>query len=366
MSLLFTPTRIRSLTLPNRLVRSATAECMADPDGHPRPELYTLYRRLAQGGVGLIITGHMYIHPTGKAHPEMTGIYHDDLLPGLEKFAHTIHHEGGLAAVQINHGGMKNDKESQPVAFAPSAHTEADFISRPTQALTEEHIEMLIQAFAQAAGRAQAAGFDAVQIHAAHGYLINQFLSPAVNHRTDRWGGDIEGRMRFLKKVAAAVRGQVGSTFPVLIKLGMADGFEGGLSVEDGLKVISALPQMGIDAVEISGGLGSKTVQSTRKGTRKPAEEAYFLPFAQQAKQVTDLPIILVGGMRSRGVMEKILAGGDADLISMSRPLINQPDLPNLLRLGVQERSNCLSANNCWADEKGVGIACKCPQVVKE
>jgi len=211
----------------------------------------------------------------------------------------------------------------------------------------------MIDAYAQGARRAKEAGFDGVQIHGAHGYLIGQFLSPFVNKRTDEWGGDLEGRMQFLRAVCRAVRGQVGPDYPVLIKLGVADGVEG-------LQVVAALESMGLDGVEISGGIGGKHSSSIRPGIRSEADEAYFRQWARKARRVTRLPIILVGGLRSLPVMEEVLTSGDADFISLCRPLICEPDLPNRMRLGLQERSSCISANRCWAKKDGEGIACKC------
>jgi 2,4-dienoyl-CoA reductase-like NADH-dependent reductase (Old Yellow Enzyme family) len=357
---LFASGAIGTLQLPNRLVRSATAEYMADAEGRPRPQLKELYRELARGGVGLLITGHMYVHPGGKANPEMTGIYSDELLPGLAELAQTVHDEGGLAVVQINHGGMQCSRQTVQGTIAPSA-IEADFIKQPAREMTVAEIELVIDAFAQAARRGKAAGFDGVQIHAAHGYLVNQFLSPFVNKRTDEWGGDLQSRMRFLREVSRAVREQVGPDYPLLTKLGLVDMVEGGLTLAEGLQVAAALESMGLDAVEISAGIGGRASSSSRTGIRTEADEGYFRPWAQQACRVTQLPIILVGGFRSRRVMEDVLAAGDADFISMCRPLICEPDFPNRLRQGLQERSSCISANRCWPEVEGVGVGCKCP-----
>jgi 2,4-dienoyl-CoA reductase-like NADH-dependent reductase (Old Yellow Enzyme family) len=348
------------LTLSNRLVRSATAERMADADGRPRPQLSALYEELARGGVGLIITGHMYVHPSGKAHPEMTGIHSDDSLPALATLANAVHRAGGRVVVQINHGGMQCSQETVPQTIAPSA-VAAPFLERPAREVAPDEIALLIQAYGQAARRAQEAGFDGVQIHGAHGYLIGQFLSPFVNHRTDEWGGDVEGRMRFLRAVCHTVREQVGPDYPVLIKLGMMDGVEGGLTPKMGVQVVAALEEMGLDGVEISGGIGGGRNLNTRTGIRSEADEAYFRPLAQQARPATRLPIMLVGGFRSRRVMEEVLDAGDADFISLCRPLICEPDLPNRLRTGLQDRSACISANRCWAEREGEGIGCKCP-----
>ncbi len=358
--MLFTPANIGTLTLPNRLVRSATAERLANSDGRPKSQLRQLYQELAKGGVGLIITGHMYVHPSGKAHPEMTSIHSDKMIPGLAELADAIHREGGRVVAQINHGGMQCGRQIVPETIAPST-VDAPFLQRPAREMTPDEINLLIRAYGQAARRAQEASFDGVQIHGAHGYLIGQFLSPLINHRTDEWGGDMEGRMRFLRAVCRTVREQVGPDYPLFIKLGMMDGVEGGLTPGEGVQIVAALEEMGLDAVEISGGIGGGQNLNTRTGIRSEEDEAYFRPLAQRARLVTRLPIILVGGFRSRRVMEEVLTAGDADFISLCRPLICEPDLPNRLRMGLQEQSSCISANRCWAEGPGEGIACKCP-----
>jgi 2,4-dienoyl-CoA reductase-like NADH-dependent reductase (Old Yellow Enzyme family) len=361
MNFVFTSSRIGTLELPNRLIRSATAENMADnSDGKPQPQLKRLYQELARGGVGLIITGHMYVHPSGKAHPEMTGIYSDTLVPSLAELADAVHREGGRIAAQINHGGMQC-QDTVAKTIAPSA-IEAPFLNQPAQEISLEEIHLLIQAYAQAARRAQEAGFDAVQVHAAHGYLISQFLSPFVNRRSDEWGGDLERRMRFLRAVCQAVREQVGRDYPVFVKLGMMDGVEGGLTPEEAVQIVAALDEMGLDALEISGGVGGgRRYLNTRPGVLSGIDEAYFRPLARQARPVTRLPIMLVGGLRSQQTMEEVLASGDADFISLCRPFICEPDLPNRLRLGQQQEAACISANCCWPETLGEGIACKCP-----
>ena len=355
MSLLFTPAKIGNLEIPNRIIRSATAECMADNlDGHPTEQLKSLWVDLAKGGTGLIISGHLYIHPSGKCHNEMTGIYADELIPALSACVDAVHQVGGKIAAQINHGGMQCDLEE---TIAPSA-IDDNFLKQPAREMTTVEIEMVIDAFVQAARRAKEAGFDAVQIHSAHGYLISQFNSPYVNKRTDEWGGDLQRRTRFLREVTRAIREQVGTTYPVFIKFGIEDGKEGGLTVEEGAEIISTMEDMGLDGIEVSGGVG---VSSVRKGIRNATREAYFRPFIQLARRSTNLPLIIVGGMRSKAVMEEVLSSGDADFISMCRPLINEPNFPNLLKEGKIETSECISSSNCWAKNLGEGIACKCP-----
>ena len=358
MSLLFSPAKIGSLEIPNRIIRSATAESMAnDRDGSPREQLKSLWVALAKGGTGLIISGHMYVHPSGKCHPEMTGIYSDDLIPSLKECVDAVHAAGGKIAAQINHGGMQCDKKSVNGTIAPSALDE-DFLKQPAREMSTDEIEMLIDAYGQAARRAKEAGFDAVQIHSAHGYLISQFNSPYTNRRTDKWGADLQGRARFLREVTRSVREQVGTEYPVFIKFGMQDGLEGGLTAEEGAEVVALIADMGLDAVEISGGVQANSV---RKGIRDASREAYFRPLVQLARGKTDLPLIMVGGMRSKAVMEEVLSSGDADFVALCRPLINRPNFPNLMKAGVQETSGCISSSNCWAETLGEGIACKCP-----
>jgi 2,4-dienoyl-CoA reductase-like NADH-dependent reductase (Old Yellow Enzyme family) len=332
---------------------------MADNQGRPQPRLAELYRELAEGGVGLIITGHMYIHPSGHAHEGMTGIYDDALIPKLATLADSVHQAGGRVVVQINHGGMQCEKALVPEMIAPSA-TNFDHLEAPSREITVDEIHMLIEAYGDAAKRVKEAGFDGVQIHAAHGYLISVFLSPLVNKRNDSWGGDPERRMRFLREVSKTVRSKIGPDFPMLIKLGMMDGIEGGLTLEAGAEVVAELDNMGFDGIELSGGVARGSFNS-RKGIRSPDREAYFRPLAEKARPMTPLPIILVGGFRTIQVMEQVLEEGTADFISICRPLISEPDLPNRLQQGIQTKSRCLSSNNCWPDDVPDGIACKCP-----
>jgi len=362
---LFDKALIGTLTLRNRLVRSATAEIMADEDGRPLPQLAELYGELACGGVGLITTGHMYVHPTGKAHPGMTGIFSDDLISGLATLADTVHVEGGAIAAQINHAGRQSRGDVVADPMGPSEHPAMPPRSGARE-MTIDEIDMLIDAYAQAARRAREAGFDAVQIHAAHGYLVSQFLSPIANRRTDEWGGNLENRTQFMKRIIAAVREQVGPDFPVFAKLGMRDESSEGLTLEEGVEIIRQLSDMGLDAVEISGGL-AETGTFNIAGDIKPGEnEATFRSWAQAARDAADLPVILVGGMRSLATMEDVLQSGDAQMISMCRPLICEPDLPNRLSSGASEASACVSKNRCWPRKGDIGISCKCSGVVRE
>lgn len=363
MSKLFEPISIGALQVPNRFVRSATAERLGDENGRPLPALTEMYVALARGGVGLIITGHAYVHPGGRCHAGMSGIYDDGLIDAWREITDAVHEAGAKIAVQINHGGRQCDPAviDGPL-LAPSPIPSSADTPRPVE-MSERDIRRTIRAFADAAGRAREAGFDAVQLHSAHGYLIHTFNSPVSNWRHDAWGGTLPRRIRFLEEVTAAVRNVVGGDYPVLVKLGAVDFCRDGLTEDDGVEIISHLAEMGLDAVEISGGItGPEVRHSTRAGNTRPGirsrdQEAYFLPIARKARHATDLPIMLVGGMRSREVMEHILGEGSADMISICRPLIREPDLPNLL-LGGQLAATCVSCNQCWPRAGELGISC--------
>jgi len=355
--MLFTPAEIGTLCLPNRIIRSATGENVAHPDGRPQPRLGELWAELARGGVGLIISGHAFVHPSGQCHREMSGIWTDDFLPDWRAITEAVHRAGGLVAMQINHGGRQSDAEVIPQRIAPSDWEYGDG-SPPARAMTETDISEVIRAFGQAARRAKEAGFDAVQLHGAHGYLTNQFLSLRFNRRDDEWGGSPQKRRRFLEAVCREVRAQVGTDYPLLIKLGMYDEpLEGGLTVEESLGTVAELAGYRLDAVEFSGAAGS---HNSPDGILPGKGEGYFRFLAQRARPLTDLPIISVGGYRSCSLMEEVLQSGDADFISLSRPLVLEPDLP-LRFQGGQEAARCVSCGRCNPQYPGQGVGCHHP-----
>jgi 2,4-dienoyl-CoA reductase-like NADH-dependent reductase (Old Yellow Enzyme family) len=234
------------------------------------------------------------------------------------------------------------------------------FAKGPRREMTVEDIQNVVGAYAQAARRAQKAGFDGVQIHAAHGYLLNQFLSPAFNRRSDEYGGNIRNRARILIEVLGAIRAAVGTDFPVLIKMNCQDFIENGLTLEDSLQVGLMLTENGIDAIELSGGvlIGGK-LSPVRTGIKTEDKEAYFQREAMAFNKNIDAPLVLVGGNRSFQVAERLIDEGVADYISMSRPFIREPDLINRWRSGDLSRATCLSDNMCYIPaRKGEGIYC--------
>ena len=259
--------------------------------------------------------------------------------------------------MQINHGGYKCAADAVPRRVAPLDWEYGDG-SSPARAMTEEEIVEVIGAFGQAAGRAKEAGFDAVQIHSAHGYLINQFLSPRYNRRDDGWGGSSEKRRHFLGAVCQEVRAQVGPDYPLFIKLGMYDKpQEGGLTVEESLDTVAQLAGYGLDAVEFSGAAGDHNMLN---GVLPGKGEGYFRFLAQRARPLTDLPLISVGGYRSLALVEEVLQSGDADLISFCRPVILEPDLPLRFQRG-QEAARCVSCGRCGSQYPGQGVGCHHP-----
>ena len=359
MSIIFSPVQIGNFIVKNRLIRSATAERMFEADGCIRPELLDIYSDLTKGGTGLIISGHLTVSKMGKAHEEMGMLHKDPLITEWQKVTRLVHQDGAGIVAQLNHAGAKANGAGTEVLLAPST-IEARQGQKAARELTDDEIGQLVQDFVLAAIRAQKAGFDGVQIHSAHGYLGSQFLSPLYNRREDKWGGSIENRARFLMNTINAVRQTIGEDFLIGIKLGMIDGDPEGLQFSDAVEVVKMLNAVPLDFIEVSSGFGGKRIKSSRPAIRSSEEEAYFREYAREIKKITALPIALVGGLRSRSVMEDVLNSGDADFISICRPLINNPYFPVQLEKGELDVSGCIGGNRCWPKSEGVGIACRC------
>lgn len=356
MAEIFTPWRINDLTIPNRLVRSATWEGLAGDDGVPSHDSINLTAELAEGEVGLIITGYAFVRPEGRGLFRQTGVHIDAMVGPITRMSDAVHHNGGLVAMQIVHAGGQTNPEwigQDPVG--PSAIIHPAFQAQ-VKALSEQQIWDIVGAFAAAAARAKAAGFDAVQLHGAHGYLINQFLSPNTNLRDDQWGGPLVNRARFGLEVLKACRQAVGPRYPLFIKLNSEDSFAGGLELGDAVEMARRLDQAGIDAIEVSGGVPAAGKLSASRMVKRPEDEGYFLKNAQAIKAVVKCPVICVGGWRSRGRIEAALDSVDA--VSLSRPFIRQPHLANLWKNGGQEPATCISCNGCFVVGRKQGIAC--------
>lgn len=357
---LFDSTKINQVTLANRFVRSATWEGMCDNDGKVTPQLVDYYRVLARGGVGLIISGYTYIRDDGKQLPGKMGISHDDHLEGLKELTEAVHREGGVIFCQLVHaGGQTSSKVIGSQPLVPSATGYAGYQDTPRE-MTTDQVRELVRAFAVAALRAKQAGFDGIQLHGAHGYLINQFLSPLCNQRTDHYGGSLANRMRFLEEVMLAVREAVGEDYPVTIKLTAADHLDGGFAPTDCIDVAKRLAALGIDAIEISSGTAvSGDLSPVRTKINNPEAEAYNAELARMIKQNVAVPIMVVGGLRSKAILERLLHQDAADYFAFSRPLIRQPDLPLHYRDKDDYVATCISCNGCFRPGlKGTGIHC--------
>ncbi len=359
MNDLFDTTPINGMALANRFVRSATWEGMAADDGAVTPRLTETVTELARGGVGLIISGHAFVVPEGQAGPKQMGIYKDDLVPGLRSMTDAVHGAGGKMVAQLAHAGTFAAETLTQTP--PRAVSVFDGLAKtPRHELTSDDIQHLVTAYVQAAERAKAAGFDGVQVHAAHGYLFSQFLSPAYNRRQDAYGGSVENRSRVLCDTVAAIRRALGPDFPLLVKINAWDDVENGLTLEDSVRTGQLLAAAGIDAIEVSGGfLTSKTRSPSRLGINSPEKEACFQDGAAAFKQALDIPVILVGGIRSLEKIRELVAGGVADYVSLCRPLIREPGLINRWRSGDTRPALCNSDNLCFRPAfKGEGIYC--------
>jgi len=391
-SIVFTATDIGGVEIPNRLVRSATFENAATPSGEVTEALVDLYGDLARGGVGLIVTGIMGVL-RGAAGPRVVRIGDDSSIPGVARIAEAVHSiaSGTRVIAQLHHPGRQvidPARAASLVQYLPPALLKAlqhaapaegatahDVVVEPTapsalydrfldqtpRELTVNEIEEIVDAFAHAARRAREAGFDGVQLHAAHGWLLSSFLSPHTNRRDDAYGGSTENRVRIVREIYGRARELAGEDFPILIKINTTDFMPDGTDLNEAVRVAEILAATGFAAMESSGGMWEAVTRGSdelgwpavilpesRTQIKRREQEAYFLEGAKALKARLDIPIMLVGGLKSFSVIEQILESGWADLVSLSRPLIRQPDLPNRWRRDESpDRADCLSCNAC-------------------
>lgn len=342
MALMASSLRIRNLEIKNRFLRSATVESMADIDGYVTDALLKLYYDLARGGTGLLITGATAVEPAGKAFVHQMCVYDDKFIPGLKKLANVIHlyGEGCKCAVQIFHQGTSG------YGFSYGALDRGYSLND----VREEDIQTTITSFGEAARRVKEAGFDAVAVHGAHGYLLSEFLCPATNNRADKWGGSLENRMRFTLEVYSAIRERVGDDFPILWKLNTSDYIDEGNGIEEYAQVAKKLAQLGVDLIELSGGIKEQAKLRAKLKKEAGEKEAYFLWAIDAMKEAvagTSTALAVTGGIRSLPIMEDLLKKG-IDLVGICRPLICEPDLPGrLLNSPDKRQSKCTSCNKC-------------------
>ncbi len=380
---LFEPITIGSVSVPNRVVKSAMAEGQADELGRPKPELIKMYARWARGGVGLAITGMANVRP-GYSFGKEIGLYDDTLIDPLRALTDASHEHGGRIFAQLCHAPpqIPRAKAQRLGSVGPSAGFCLTnwLFHRP---ISSADLTQLTHEFGAAARRARQAGFDGIQLHAAHGYLLSRMLSPRLNRRSDRWGGSFEGRLRLLEEVYQRIRQEVGPDYPVTIKLNAHDGRRPGLDLDTSLRIAKQLQAWGIDAIEVSAGIGDVGLGCYPNRGEVPVDEgksflrrelpfmrplvpllgpvirlmtrsirfqqeAYFRPLAEAFAQALHVPIICVGGIRSRAVAEDILQSTPIAMVSLARPLIRQPALPRDWQRGRNLTAQCASCNRCF------------------
>jgi len=384
-STLFTPLAIGKLSIGGRIIKTATSETRATPDGFTGQLMIDFYEPMARGGVPLIITGNLYTSLDGKATPMQGGVDADDKIPGLTRLVEAVHAHGGRIFAQINHAGRQVIPSFAGIAEATSASDTKDlFTGTRPRPLGVAEIERIVRQFGDAAVRCQAAGFDGVQIHAAHGYLINQFLTPYTNRRGDDYGGSFDKRFRFLREVYREVRARVGGDYPVIVKLNGSDWLplRPGLKTPELVEIAKALESEGVDAVEVSVGHYESGFPNVRGmfgrclrlmlsgGVRHLSplrklsfnlfwpvmalvsnvvfkrREGFNLDYARQFKQALKVPVICVGGFLTKEAMTRAIDGGSCDAVSLGRGFIANPYLVRQLRDGTPG-PRCVDCNAC-------------------
>jgi len=384
----FAPARLGALELRNRVIKTATYEGMC-PGGMPSDALVEHHRVLAAGGVGLTTVAYCAVSPDGRTFAEQMSMRRETVSP-LRRVTEAVHREGGAASLQLGHCGWftKNAELSTWLPRGPSLTLNGYGISvgKPLAlAMSAREIAQVIEDFGRAAGLAREAGFDAVELHLGHGYLLSQFLCPATNRRNDAFGGDLDGRARLALDVLRRVRSVVGDGFPLLCKTNLRDGFRGGLELPDAVGVSTRLESEGANALVLSGGFTSKTPFYLFRGRRPlaemidaeksrlqklvlrtvgkkvireyPFEELFFLPQAREVRAAVRMPLVLLGGVVSRANVDAAMAEG-FDFVAMGRALLADPDLVQRMQVETQARSRCTHCNICVAEMDLGGVRC--------
>lgn len=336
-NLLFTPITLpNGTTIKNRFFKSAMSEGMGTREFQPKKNIATLYKRWAEGGTGLIITGNIMVDPKRTAEPGNIVFDKNSNMEILKNWANQGQQHGAKVMVQLNHPGKQAPKTVSKQTVAPSAVPLGNGLNKlfsTPRALTTSEVEELVQKFVTSAKVAKEAGFSGVQIHAAHGYLISQFLSPHDNRRTDKYGGSLENRMRFLKEIYLGMREELGKDFTIGIKINSTDFKEDGLTEEDSLKIIIELANLGLDFVEISGGTYERPAMMG--ATSKSTNQVFFAEYSKKLKQKIEIPVVVTGGIRSINAMNTLLNDNTTDFIGIARPLTIDPNIPNKIKQGT-------------------------------
>jgi 2,4-dienoyl-CoA reductase-like NADH-dependent reductase (Old Yellow Enzyme family) len=366
----FDPFTLKNLALKNRFAMAAAATSYsADELGIITDEEIARIERIAAGGIGLFINGAVTTHLSAQTRPRSCMITTDAGIPMFKKLAGAVHAHATKIACQLCNSGIwaaTYQKALGKEAVGASLVSDGAYAARPDfpdnfHAATEDEIAGIIRGFAAGAARVKAAGFDAVEIHAAHDSLLSQFLSPLSNRRTDRWGGSVENRVRIHAEVIRAVREAVGPDYPVFVKLGVQDSVAGGLRLPDGIAAAQVCANAGADLLEVSVGLAGADFmkESVLLGPiTKPEQEAFTRESCRAVKRATGIPTIMTGGLRSLDLIEEILAAGETDLVGLCRPFIREPALINRWMSGDRRKAACISCNMCLIKPKGHELAC--------
>lgn len=330
MAGLFDPIDIKGLRIKNRIVMPPMATGMATPEGATTNRHLTHYTERARGGVGLIIVEHTFVLPNGKLRYGQLGLYDDGLIAGLKHLTDAVHSEGTRIIIQLTHAGSRTTREligGQPVGAWNRPVPGDKEAPRP---LTVPEISTIVRAFSEAARRALEGGFDGVELHGAHGFLLCQFLSPYTNQRKDAYGGSLEGRLRFPLEVIREVKNELGEAAPLFYRFGADDMIDGGLTREEAKLVAPRLERAGVNVIDVSGGLGGN-------GHERFSEQGYFVPLAQSIKETVTVPVIGVGNITEPEYADAIVREGRVDLVAFGHMLLSNPDFPKFAakRLGV-------------------------------
>ncbi len=320
MALLLNPLQVNSMTLTNRLIMPPMATAKAESDGKVSQAMLDYYEKKSRGGyISLIIIEHSFVAPAGQASKNQLSVADDSVIDGLKQLAAVIHRNGSKAIMQINHAGSRTSDEvigTTPAGPSAVTHPRQEDIPRE---LTQTEIARIVQAFGDAALRVKKAGFDGVEIHAAHGYLLHQFSSPLTNKRSDEYGGSLQNRFRLHLEVIQAVRSAAGKDFPVLLRLGASDFTDGGTTIADSQVAAREFEKTGVDILDISGGFVGYIVPGL-------SGQGFFAPLSEAIKKVVSIPVILTGGVTEAQAAEKLLAEGKADLIGVGRAMLKDSE----------------------------------------
>ncbi|CCZ88129.1 oxidoreductase FAD/FMN-binding protein [Phocaeicola plebeius CAG:211] len=382
-SLLFTPVTLGPLTLRNRSIRSAAFESMC-PGNVPSPQLLAYHCSVAAGGVGMTTVAYAAVTRSGLSFDRQLWM-RPEIVPGLRELTDAVHAEGAAASIQLGHCGNMSHKSI--CGCLPVGASSGFNLYSPTfvRGLRADELPEMAKAYGRSVCLAREAGFDAVEIHAGHGYLISQFLSPSTNHRKDEFGGTLANRMRFMEMVMEEVMKAAGNDMAVLVKMNMRDGFRGGMELDESLQVARKLQELGAHALVLSGGFVSKAPMYVMRGEMPirtmthymtcwwlkygvrlvgkymipsvPFREAYFLEDALKFREALDIPLVYVGGLVSRQKIEEVLNHG-FEAVQMGRALLNEPDFVNRMRREENARCNCRHSNYCIARMYTLDMAC--------